>query len=208
MKLKVINDEYPIWEVQDFTLPEVDLEWPEENTQVQKSKLGINRLRIPTSLDDSIPQHQKFARKWDMYTQQIYEHLCKDKTFEDQPELVSSWPRGFEKLKWPKATEHISVIELLKDKTGFQMGGHLDNRDVVGVLIINLQDNNPGSGTTFHDTPYSINTENVWWEGPTKKHSGVFIINNWNTWHSIKNFGEEDRYVAYQTINIVNFFRG
>ena len=61
MKLEVINEEYPVWEVTDFNLPEVELEWPEENTEVSKSKLAINRLRIPTSLDNNIPQHKKFA---------------------------------------------------------------------------------------------------------------------------------------------------
>ena len=208
MKLEVINESYPVWEVTDFNLPEVELEWPEENTEVSKSKLAINRLRIPTSLDDNIPQHKKFAKQWDKHTQQIHEYLCKDKAFEEAPELTSSWPRGFENLKWPQASNHISTIELLKDKPDFFMTPHIDNREVIGVLIINLQDNNPGSGTTFHDRPYGKNTENIWWEGPTKKHSGVFIINNWNTWHSIKNFGAEDRFIAYQTLNIINFFRG
>ena len=36
MKLEVINEEYPVWEVTDFNLPEVELKWPEENTEVSK----------------------------------------------------------------------------------------------------------------------------------------------------------------------------
>mgnify|MGYP006204142459 CR=1 FL=1 len=39
MKLEVINEAYPVWEVTDFNLPEVELEWPEENTEVSKLSL-------------------------------------------------------------------------------------------------------------------------------------------------------------------------
>ena len=45
------------------------------------------------------------------------------------------------------------------------------------------------------------------YQGPTEKYTGVFMINNWNTWHSVQNMSGEDRYVGYQTLNIINFFR-
>tara|TARA_B100001057_G_scaffold191393_1_gene192309 strand:+ start:3058 stop:3672 length:615 start_codon:yes stop_codon:yes gene_type:complete len=202
--LTVINNEYPVWEVQGFHLPVLDIEWPEEN--LTASNLPVNKRRVPASLDENSDNHRNFARHWDSHTKDIWEHLCLDNTIKnEQPEILGAWPRGFKNFKWGGAMHSLHVI---KDKNEFKMTGHMDNREVVGVLIINLQDNPPGTGTTFHTKPYSKNDENVWYEGPTEQFSGIFMINNWNTWHSVRNMSGKDRYIGYQTLNIASFFRG
>ncbi len=203
MMLSVIDNQYPVWEVKEFHLPVLDIEWQDEN--LLHSNLPVNKYRVPAHLNSDNENHQKFARHWDTHSNEIWEHLCLDNTIKnEQPEIVGAWPRGFKKYKWGSA---IHSLEVMKDKAEFKMTGHMDNREVVGVLIINLQDNPPGTGTTFHTKPYSKNDENVWYQGPTEKYTGVFMINNWNTWHSVQNMSGEDRYVGYQTLNIINFFR-
>ena len=72
------------------------------------------------------------------------------------------------------------------------MGTHFDNRNVVGVLIINLQDNIHGS-TYFNQIDYT---------SPTAKHEGVFFLNHNNTTHSIDWKGTKDRFIGYHTIQL------
>ena len=40
------------------------------------------------------------------------------------------------------------------------------------------------------------------WMGPTKKDTGVFMLNNWNTQHGINNPGPGNRLIAYQNLHI------
>ena len=54
------------------------------------------------------------------------------------------------------------------------MHPHIDNREVVVVIIVNLHDNPKGSGTKFVNNPFEEREEVVWYEGPTKKHRYIF----------------------------------
>ena len=49
------------------------------------------------------------------------------------------WPSGFNKLSWEE--EPHKCVSIVKDSAGFFMHPHIDNREVIGVLIVNLHDN-------------------------------------------------------------------
>jgi len=87
------------------------------------------------------------------------------------------------------------------------MHPHIDNREVIGVLIVNLHDNPKGTGTKFVNNPYEEREEVVWYEGPTKKDTGIFFLNNWNTWHKIENHTGKTRYIAYETLHMSQLLR-
>ena len=82
------------------------------------------------------------------------------------------------------------------------MSRHIDNRFVLGVLIINLQDNPDSTCTNFWSNNWEDN--DPWYKSPTKKGTGVFMLNSWNTRHSIEISPNESepRLIGYQTINI------
>ena len=92
-------------------------------------------------------------------------------------------------------TEHITII---CDKPGFIMGSHLDNRNMFGILILNVIDNPVGTGTVF---ARSYNGEALY-TAPTKKNSGVFFMNTHETWHSVANMSNSNRYILYIPIGI------
>jgi len=73
------------------------------------------------------------------------------------------------------------------------MPAHIDSRIVLGVLIINLQDNPENSGTYYEQLDY---------RAPTQKGTGTFMLNHINTLHSINQPGPTDRLIGYQPLTI------
>ena len=101
------------------------------------------------------------------------------------------WKGRLKDLSWPDP--EYSPVDVLLDKPGFMMDPHVDNRFVLGVVIINLQDNPKDSGTYFDQMEYS---------GPTQKGTGTFMLNHTNTLHSINQPGPTNRLIGYQIITI------
>ena len=100
------------------------------------------------------------------------------------------------KFMWPRGLDNIDLNsnhkwEILKCPPNFRMGKHIDNREVLGVIIINLVDNAEGSGTKIGS-----------YTAPNKKGTGVFFLNSQHTEHMIENKSMKPRYVFYSTISI------
>lgn len=175
MFLSLIDYNFPIWEISDWELPDIDHTGLKTETYDQSSKHYKS---------SDLRQHLNI--ELDMLTQgkQIQKMLNKNNLVV----IDQMWKGHLERLQWPKGSTNI-----LLDKPGFNMGVHVDNRYVLGVLIINLQDNPIGSGTYFPELKYS---------GPTKKGTGLFFLNNDNTPHKVYQPGPEDRLIAYQTLTL------
>ena len=197
MDIRIINSDYPIWEITNFDLPDLVLNELLDSDEVKR--LEINAKREPRYLNWGNSNHFDFKEKWFGHTQKIQRYLQSGLAYEECTELLSMWPTKFERFEWGAGERSIQIIH---DRTGFKMAPHIDNRMVIGVLLINLQDNPEGSGTTFHKDPGSISP---WHQGPTSKCTGVFFLNNWNTWHSIENNGEY-RLIAYDIMPLQNMF--
>ena len=171
--------DYPVWEIRGFDLPEIDL--------ILGNKIAGHDFRYDLELGENEPSAiDEFFYYWQKHTNDILDHI----KVSDLPVLDQMWKGSIKNLN---SNENI---QLFCDKPGLHMGEHIDNRHVVGVLIINLQDNN--AGTYINELEYN---------GPTEKGTGMFILNNYNSSHSIhlSNNNEQDRYIGYHTLSFEDF---
>ena len=200
LKIKSVSEYYPVWELSGFETSELNISFPEKREK--EAPLPINKKRIPVPLPE---EETDFCRKWQKSTSKIVEYLRSEQCIKDCPEVHGMWPNGFHRLTWDEPHKCVSIV---KDSAGFFMHPHIDNREVIGVLIVNLHDNPKGTGTKFVNNPYEEREEVVWYEGPTKKDTGIFFLNNWNTWHKIENHTGKTRYIAYETLHINQLMSG
>lgn len=178
--MKQIHPAFPIWEV-EFDLPDVDWQVREGFHQV-----GTVNLRYLLGFEH-LEQKHKFLASWKA---QLFSKVIKYFREDNLPMVVQKMWRGYlQSLYFPGGFE--PYVKFLLDKPGFSMEPHEDNRYIVGILIINLQDN--PCGTYFKDIDYVA---------PKEKGKGVFFLNNSNTAHGIEQPGPEDRYIGYQSITI------
>jgi hypothetical protein len=179
--LKLVNPEYPIWEVTEFEVPNFNyiLSNPRNYTQPGHDNSSGLRQSI------KIPQEVNLA--WHKSCLPIQEML---KTC-DELVVEQMWKGKLKSFEWPDS-EYDSV-DVLLDKPGFNMPAHIDSRIVLGVLIINLQDNPENSGTYYEQLDY---------RAPTQKGTGTFMLNHINTLHSINQPGPTDRLIGYQPLTI------
>lgn len=178
--LKLVNPEYPIWEVTDFEVPNFNYILANPNNFNQH---GHDNKGLRQSI--KIPQEVNLA--WHKSCQPIQEMLrtCDELVVDDM------WKGRLKDLSWPDP--EYSHVDVLLDKPGFMMYPHVDNRFVLGVVIINLQDNPKDSGTYYEQLDY---------RAPTQKGTGTFMLNHTNTLHSINQPGPTNRLIGYQTITI------
>ena len=188
MKMTHINTDVPVWEVSDFDLPTVD--WQHDCILDQGNNSPVKDLRRLCKIDDD-----SFLEAWNSHTQQLETFLS-----EEAEEIETVKPLWMGTLKGIQVG--VVGLSVINDFPGFKMSRHLDNRGVVGVLIINLQDNPENSSTNFWS--HNWDDKDPWYTSPTKKGAGVFMLNSWNTKHSIEISPEEteSRLIGYQTIHI------
>lgn len=184
MKLQLIDEKYPVWEVSEFDLPEIELTSIKTYDQQYESETTHLRQHCKP---DSI-SHNAFCTVWNDHTKFLEKFIRKE--MNDVEEVRQMWMNTLSNFRYPSFSQSG---EFIKDEEDFDMAPHVDNRGVFGVLIINLKDNPLISGTHF---------TTMKWMGPTKKHTGVFMLNNWNTQHGINNPGPGSRLIAYQNLHI------
>ena len=199
LKIESVSEDHPVWELSGFETSELNISFPEKRKQ--EYVLPIDEKRISVSLPK---EETEFGKKWQEGTSQILEYLRSEKCMKQCPEVKRMWPSGFSRLSWDEPYRYVTII---KDSAGFSMHPHIDNREVIGVLIVNLHDNPKGTGTKFLNYPYEVGNEDIWYESPTKKNTGVFFLNNWNTWHKIENSTDETRYIAINSLHISQLMR-
>ena len=198
LKIESVSEDHPVWELSGFETSELNISFPEKRKQ--EYVLPIDEKRISVSLPK---EETEFGKKWQEGTSQILEYLRSEKCMKQCPEVKRMWPSGF-CFTWDEPHRYVNII---KDSSGFSMGPHIDNREIIGVLILNLHDNPKGTGTKFLNYPYEVGNEDIWYESPTKKNTGVFFLNNWNTWHKIENSTDETRYIAINSLHISQLMR-
>lgn len=171
--------DYPIYTIEGFDLPEL-------NYVVGDLKEGHTHRYELNIHNNTAELQQNFLDTWREHVKDLYSYI----NSQDVLVLDQMWKGRLKTLQPPPN------LELICDKPGLSMGPHIDNRNVVGVLIINLKDNS--SGTRIYELNY---------EGPKKKGTGMFILNNYNTTHSIDVplSSPEDRYIGYQTTSYEDF---
>ena len=198
MEIRCVDPEYPVWELTKLELP--DLNVNALRGDKSNSALPINTKREPMMLDWSNQNHFNFKERWIERKAILQDYIKSGRAYEECDEIMPMWPNKFNMFDWGTGEDSVQIIH---DRTGFHMGPHIDNRMVVGVMIVNLQDNPEGSGTNFH---VDRNTPEHWYSGPTRRNTGIFFLNNWNTWHSIQNNGH-DRLICYDIMHLGEMFR-
>ena len=186
MQIKETIKHYPVFEISGYDLPNINFIEQENN---QHSK----RIEVT---DVS----KEFYKQWNLYGKQIQDFIVDPKLKTNCEEIGVSWFGRNEKFRW----DNNYLPKILIDSPGFFMDPHIDNRVVFAILIINLQDNPEGTGTQmlspFGKTAKTI--DEVVYQSPTQKGTGILMFNNWNTWHKIENKTDSNRFIAYQTITI------
>lgn len=171
--------DYPIWYIKDFDLPDVKLQIKElEQGHELRHNLGLGQ--------NTLKEINAFEDAWVSNVEKILDVVKSSNLLV----LDQMWVGKIKNLQAGKN------IKLYCDKPGLFMGEHIDNRWVVGVLIINLKDNS--TGTYINELDY---------EGPRQKGTGIFMLNNYNTSHSIRVpfADQEDRHIGYQTFSYEDF---
>lgn len=196
MDMSLPISDYPIWEISGFDLPSVNIK---KNGPVEYEFQDslMKKGRVYCTISDN-----NFYTTFKEHCAIIEEYITGDQIITDCPEVKNMWFDLLYKFRWP-ANDPVIIL----DKPGFSMDPHIDNRNVLGILLVNLQDNPPGSGTQFLKD-YKKNAPNViTYTGPVTKGTGIFMLNNWNTWHSIVNNSNKERIIAYRTITIDTLFK-
>tara|TARA_Y100000004_G_C8830814_1_gene376089 strand:+ start:191 stop:787 length:597 start_codon:yes stop_codon:yes gene_type:complete len=192
-----IND-YPVFELSGVDLPDIIIDNKLAYEENLLSSVSNKRKEIT-----DIPEN--FLERWHQHGATIEKFITDPQLQINTPEIGSMWFGKNQKFKW----NNEYPPRILLDGAGFYMEPHLDNRDVFAVVIVNLQDNPEGTGTKMLN-PFGITKrkqDEVVYQGPIKKGTGILMFNNWNTWHSIENYSQENRLIAYYTIGIDSLIR-
>jgi|TARA_B100000073_G_scaffold342906_2_gene346782 hypothetical protein len=192
-----IND-YPVFELSEVDLPDIIIDNKLAYEENLLSSVSNKRKEIT-----DIPEN--FLERWHQHGATLEKFITDPQLQINTPEIGAMWFGKNQKFKW----NNEYPPRILLDSAGFYMEPHLDNRDVFAVVIVNLQDNPEGTGTKMLN-PFGITKrkqDEVVYQGPIKKGTGILMFNNWNTWHSIENYSQENRLIAYYTIGIDSLIR-
>lgn len=192
-----IND-YPVFELSEVDLPDIIIDNKLAYEENLLSSVSNKRKEIT-----DIPEN--FLERWHQHGATLEKFITDPQLQINTPEIGAMWFGKNQKFKW----NNEYPPRILLDSAGFYMEPHLDNRDVFAVVIVNLQDNPEGTGTKMLN-PFGITKrkqDEVIYQGPIKKGTGILMFNNWNTWHSIENNSQENRLIAYYTIGIDSLIR-
>jgi len=190
--------DYPVFELSGVDLPDI----------ITDKKLAYeeNLLRsVSNKRKEIIDIPENFLEIWHQHGATLEKFITDPQLQINTPEIGAMWFGKNQKFKW----NNKDSPRILLDGAGFYMEPHLDNRDIFAVVIVNLQDNPEGTGTKILN-PFGITKrkqDEVIYQGPIKKGTGILMLNNWNTWHSIENYSQENRLIAYHTIGIDSLIR-
>ena len=198
MQIRCVNEKYPVWELTELALPKLDVDALRDYEST--SALPISKKRKSMLLDWNNANHFYFKECLIQRKAMIQDYIKSGHAYEECEELLRMWPDKFHRFDW--GTGELST-QIIYDSKEFYMDSHIDNRMVVGVMIVNLQDNPENSGTNFHGDPH---TKKHWYSGLTRRNTGVFFLNNWNTWHSVQNNGHQ-RLICYDIMHLGEMFK-
>lgn len=174
MKINMVAEDFSVWEIKGFDLPDITVDSGELYHQAD----SIPPLRSSVDITNN---KELFYSTWESNTKIIEEQVKKDAV--NNLLVKQMWMDAIHNFKWSDR----GSIRILSDKPNYIMTPHFDNRLIFGVLIINLIDNI--DSTEFQNG----------YKSPTKKGTGIFMMNN-NDYHKIQ--VTTDRLIGYQTLSV------
>jgi len=174
MKINMVAEDFSVWEIEGFDLPNITVDSGELYHQAD----SIPPLRSAVEITSN---KELFYSAWENNTKIIEEQVKKDA--ENNLLIKQMWMDDIKHFKWCD----VGTVRILSDKPNYMMTPHIDNRLIFGVLLINLIDN---IDSTEFENGY---------KSPTKKGTGIFMMNN-NDFHKIE--VTTDRLIGYQTLSV------
>jgi hypothetical protein len=184
----------PVWEIQDFPLPDIEIHKCEEIGIFEQRRKGADKEKENKRIELAVSLTEQQKKEWED-NMAYFMHYMQTVGYNDYS-FYSVWMEKLNNFFINSSAENFTI---LKDLPGSAMGSHLDNRAMFGAFIINLIDNPAGASTVFSRT---FNGEMLY-QAPTKKGDGVFFINTHEMWHKIENFSSDDRYVIIRMVGVV-----
>jgi len=202
MKISKPFSDLPIWEFYEVDIPDLDYEKFDFKTLRELNKEN------PCLQDEIYEKRRKSSpignSSYDKLIQNVHSIIHTISESEDNSNVImvdnsllfSMGPWYFEK----------NEAEIVIDNKGYNIGYHLDNRNIKANLFLNLEDNESSTDFFIIDPINTMNYDSYTpskkeWSGPTKKGSGYFYFNNHTFWHKI-NVTEEERKILMMGIYI------
>ena len=186
--MQIEYKERGIWELNDIQFPDLKLkEIPEARWHPFETSLWKEqRKKLDTQGGTFEPKYLDFVKELEV---QLIEanKIIREEVYKDK-KLIELWPQRLDKIDLMNG---LPAWHILDCPANFKMRDHIDNREVLGVIIINLEDNPKGSGTIIGE-----------YQAPDKKGSGLFFLNSHMTPHRIQNVSDENRYIFYSSLSI------
>lgn len=91
-------------------------------------------------------------------------------------------------------TDTDAVVSFIKDSPKYKLIPHYDNKNILGIIMINLVDN------SFSTVMYSSSNE-LLYTSSTKKGDGIYYLNDIECKHGFYNDSEDYRYAIMVSIN-------
>ena len=140
-------------------------------------------------------KRHKLIRPKSILLQEIFNYLS---SAEPKISIINALyehiPQCYERWRWTKdqmirnTTLHA---EFTRDLPGFYQGVHMDTKILVATSMVYLTENNdPDVATYFHSNELGDNPI----QAPTDFGNGWSHLNDWNSWHSGRNYSDKPRY--------------
>jgi len=190
----------PLWLVEDVEIPNSIIQsLNEPNSWSDYSKTMKDEEYAKGHSDRLLHKNSRFLsdklNKETGLAKFIIKHLKNQKDYN----YNATWPDvGVE----PYLDKLGVSVQMVKDSPNYKQHPHVDNFFVFGTILLNLQDNNPDSGTVYYDyRDHLLNGKQTRvYKGPYKKGTGLLHINTPCNLHEGWNEGDSDRFVAFGNI--------
>jgi len=190
IRYKSAPEEIPLWFFEDVDLPAVDY-----------SKLNWESSRDSSLLVDEIYNKRDVA-PWGLNETNPDVIQIRDIVDSIIGEIEKNHSTNNLEIIWPMSTWNpCGCIDIKNDREGFNMGKHLDNRNIKWTFIMNLEDNE--ESTIVHldyfdakDVTAARLKNSI--HSPRKRGSGLMFFNHQAMLHSIGSISSHNRYIAFQ----------
>jgi len=196
MKINQPFDDMPLWQFENIDISELDYSKyhaisTQNNNSLLKDPIYSNRKKILSNVLD----HCEDFKKIKMQIIDLIENIKKMNTLPiDILYPIDTW----DMFGCP--------IDIVIDTSPFDMGCHIDNRNIKCNLFLNLQDNMSSTEfsivnqhTPFNTTEFKPSIRE--WKGPTEKGTGYFWFNCPELWHRI-HVTDVERKIAMMGVTI------
>lgn len=188
----------PIWELHDLPVPDVNLFSNRTDVLLPGQEFLVKDITRPHRymLVPNEETKTEFKNQHDVFVNAIAQCLLEIQKQQQYTYNIAELPKSTDLSILANNTDNISTgIHYIGDQAGCGMTWHLDNRLLIGTMIINLQDNE--NSTEF---ALSVDADQPIYQAPTKRGTGVFWFDTYATWHRIVNTA--DRRVSYMNVAV------